>query len=230
MTAHETSDAVVNYDNFDDHPVPHIRQEADWDCGIACTTMVLQGLGIECTVEEVTKQCGLTSVWTIDLAYLLRNYGPDFTYYTSYFGSRKEYQGSKFYKATFDEDERRVNKLFVAAKSRSVHVVRMMLPIDDYKRFLYCRQFVIIALVDARLLQCQRCQERANCMLSLCGYILNRFKGYDEYAGHYITLIGYDHTEDLFIYRDPAVVDSFCTITADEFDAARQSDGTDNDW
>ena len=48
--------------------------------------------------------------------------------------------------------------------------------------------------------------------------------------GHYITLIGYDHTEDLFIYRDPAVVDSYCTITADEFDAARQSDGTDNDW
>lgn len=50
------------------------------------------------------------------------------------------------------------------------------------------------------------------------------------YIGHYITLIGYDHTEDLFIYRDPAVVDSFCTIAADEFDAARQSDGTDNDW
>lgn len=92
---------------------------------IACTTMVLQGLGIECTIEQVTKQCGLTSVWTIDLAYLLRTYRPDFTYYTSYFGSRKEYQGSKFYKATFDEDERRVNKLFVAAKSRSVHVVRM---------------------------------------------------------------------------------------------------------
>lgn len=66
-------------------------------------------------------------------------------------------------------------------------------------------------------------------MLSLCGCILDRFKGYDEYAGHYITLIGYDHTEDLFIYRDPAVVDSFCTIAADEFDAARQSDGTDND-
>lgn len=101
-------------------------KEADADIDrIACTTMVLQGLGIERTVQEVTKQCGLTSVWTIDLAYLLRNYGPDFTYYTSYFGSRKEYQGSKFYKATFDEDERRVNKLFVAAKSRSVHVVRM---------------------------------------------------------------------------------------------------------
>lgn len=48
--------------------------------------------------------------------------------------------------------------------------------------------------------------------------------------GHFIVLIGYDPTEDLFIYRDPAANDEFCTISADDLDDARQSEGTDHDW
>lgn len=88
--------------------------------------MVIRGKGIlDCTLEHLAEQCALESIWTIDLAFLLRNYIPDFTFYTSYFGSRKEYQDNKFYKAAFDEDERRVNRLFASAKSCSVHIVRM---------------------------------------------------------------------------------------------------------
>lgn len=49
-------------------------------------------------------------------------------------------------------------------------------------------------------------------------------------VGHFIVLIGYDPTEDLFIYRDPAANDEFCTISADDLDEARQSEGTDHDW
>ncbi|KAI8138201.1 Guanylyl cyclase [Fennellomyces sp. T-0311] len=125
---------------------------------IACIAMTLKGLGMDCSIERLTEEIGLTSIWTIDLAFLLRNYEPDFTYYTSVFGTRKEYQDIKFYEAAFDEDEKRVNKLFASAKSCSVHIVRMKLPIDDYKRFLFNRQFAVIALVNARLLRCQRCE------------------------------------------------------------------------
>ena len=66
----------------------------------------------------------------------------------------------------------------------------------------------------------------------MCGQLdllLERFKGY-EYLGHFIILIGYDPTEDLFVYRDPAIDDAFCTISADDLDKARQSEGTDHDW
>lgn len=49
-------------------------------------------------------------------------------------------------------------------------------------------------------------------------------------TGHFITLINYDPNEDAFIYRDPAQQDKICVISADTFDAARQSIGTDNDW
>lgn len=53
---------------------------------------------------------------------------------------------------------------------------------------------------------------------------------YEYKLGHFIVLIGYDPTEDVFIYRDPAVRDQFCVISADDFDDARQSEGTDHDW
>ncbi|KAI8078155.1 Guanylyl cyclase [Gilbertella persicaria] len=226
-----TSDTIINYSEFSDHPIPHINQDTNWDCGLACVVMTLRGLGFIVSVEEITRQCPVNSVWTIDLAFLLRNYVQDFTYYTSYLGSRKEYQDQKFYQDSFNEDEKRVNKLFAIAKSCSVHVVRMMLPLDDFKRFLFCKKFAIITLVNARLLRCQLCKQHRGCLGSLCSQLdllLERCKGYD-YLGHFIVLIGYDPTEDLFVYRDPAANDAFCTISADDLDEARQSEGTDHD-
>ncbi|KAI8051710.1 Guanylyl cyclase [Thamnidium elegans] len=225
------NDTIINYSEFSDHPIPHLLQDTSWDCGLACVVMTLKGLGFTVNLQDVSRQCAVNSVWTIDLAFLLRNYVQDFTYYTSYLGSRKEYQDQKFYQDNFDEDEKRVNKLFAIAKSCSVHVVRMMLPLDDFKRFLYCKQFAIITLVNARLLRCQLCKKSRGCLGSVCGHIdmiYERFKG-NEYLGHFIVLIGYDPTEDLIIYRDPAATDEFCTISADDLNEARQSEGTDND-
>ncbi|KAL0083554.1 Guanylyl cyclase [Phycomyces blakesleeanus] len=226
------SDQPKNYEHFANHRVAHIIQNSNWDCGIACIAMVLQGLGIRCSLRSLAEQCAVESVWTIDLAVLLRNnYEGDFTYYTSYFGSRREHQENKFYQDDFDEDERRVNKLFGSAKSKSIHVVRMMLPMDDFKRFLYCQRFVIVVLVNARLLKCQKCREQRNCVVTVCGqfdFFFEKMKGYD-YIGHFICLIGYDPTENLFIYRDPAVVYSYCTISAEDLDNARKASGTDHD-
>lgn len=87
--------------------------------------MILQGLGFNVSLEEIIGQCSINSIWTIDLAFILKNYVQDFTYYTSYLGSRKEYQEQRFYQDDFDQDEKRINRLFAIAKSCSVHVVRM---------------------------------------------------------------------------------------------------------
>ncbi|PHZ07376.1 uncharacterized protein RHIMIDRAFT_274952 [Rhizopus microsporus ATCC 52813] len=225
------NEALSNYDQVSDCPIPHIQQASNWDCGLACVAMILQGLGFNCNIEEIARQCSVNSVWTIDLAFILKNYVQDFTYYTSYLGSRKEYQEQKFYQEDFNQDEKRINKLFAIAKSCSVHVVRMILPLDDYKRFLYCKQYATITLVNARLLKCKLCQQTRGCLGSICGqldFFLEKFKGYD-YLGHFILLIGYDPTEDTFIYRDPAIKDEFCVISADDLNEARQSEGTDHD-
>jgi hypothetical protein len=140
----EVNDIIVNYSEYSDHQIPHIiqvkigkkrvyiyivtkyiPQNTNWDCGLACVAMTLKGLGFNCSLEDMARKCPVNSVWTIDLAFVLRNYVQDFTYYTSYLGSRKEHQDQKFYQDNFDEDEKRVNKLFAIAKSCSVHVVRM---------------------------------------------------------------------------------------------------------
>ncbi|KAI9255268.1 Guanylyl cyclase [Phascolomyces articulosus] len=222
------SQELVNYNNFEHHSIPHIMQHYDWDCGLACIAMMLKGLGIESNIEQLAEEIGLTSIWTIDLAFLLRKYEFDFTFYTSVFGTREEYKDVKFYEATFDEDQKRVNKLFASAKSCSVHIVRMKLPMKDFKRFLFNRQFAIIVLVNARLLRCERCEAGRGCMASVCGQFFYKISN-DDYIGHYVILIGYDPTQDIFIYRDPANVNDYCTITMEDFDQARQAEGTDHD-
>jgi hypothetical protein len=87
--------------------------------------MTMRALGRDVDIADLRQQCHVNSIWTIDLAFLLRNYVEDFTYYTSFLGSRKEYQQNKFYQENFSDDEKRVNKLFAIAKSCNVHVVRM---------------------------------------------------------------------------------------------------------
>ncbi|KAI8084621.1 Guanylyl cyclase [Halteromyces radiatus] len=227
----EESDMANKYIEFDQHIVPHVMQNTNWDCGLACVAMLLGGMNLNLTLNELMQQCAVESVWTIDLAFLLRKYVGDFTYYTSYFGSRKEYQDDSFYQANFDQDELRVNRLFSIAKSSSIHVVRMVLPLDDFKRFLYCKKFAMITLVNARFLNCPICKEHQSCVLSACGQLnsfMEKVKG-NDYLGHFVVLIGYDPNEDMFIYRDPAVEDKFCVISAKDLDHARQAEGTDHD-
>src|SRR3954468_15571998 len=88
---------LINESRYSDSIVPHVEQVSSWDCGLAATAMVLQGLGVDATLPNLRKLCPVNSVWSIDLAFLLRNYVEDFTYYTSFLGSRQEYKKDKFY-------------------------------------------------------------------------------------------------------------------------------------
>ncbi|ORX53235.1 hypothetical protein DM01DRAFT_1336414 [Hesseltinella vesiculosa] len=193
--------------------------------------MVLRGLLVNATMNDLVKECKVESVWTIDLAFLLGKYVHDFTYYTSYLGSRREHQDDVFYQDDYDADELRVNRLFAKAKSASIHVVRMVLPLDDFKRFLHCQKFAMITLINARLLNCPICKKHETCVAIACSQVellLERVKR-QSYIGHFIVLIGYDPKEDVFIYRDPNAADGFCVISSKQFDLARQADGTDHD-
>ncbi|CAG8681415.1 1818_t:CDS:2 [Funneliformis mosseae] len=214
--------------------VPHVLQQDSFDCGIACVCMVLRGLGfVEVDLRELNKQVAVSSIWTIDLAFLFRYYVPDldFTYYTSYAGVRTQYRDNEFYRSTFDEDERRVNRLFPKAKNNNVNVVQMVLPLEDFKRFLFNSKFAIIALVNSRLLKCQLCQTKQLCWFSLCNsfdYILDKLRGCN-YAGHFIVLIGFDPNTDCLIYRDPGITERYCMVSMNDFELARRSYGTDED-
>ncbi|KAF9114981.1 guanylyl cyclase domain-containing protein 1 [Mortierella sp. AM989] len=241
--------------------VPHINQESNWDCGLACVAMVCNALGAHLSLAEVTMHCCVDSVWTIDLAYLLRklsndqvsvpppsfiqrpqllipNLSPgrdegwDFTYYTSTIGVNSAHSKEKFYRKSFDDDQKRVNALFDNADAANIRVIELALPLDDFKRFLYCRQYAIITLVNQRLLRCPQCLEKSafcSCSMGTLGSIVQRMKGF-RYVGHFIVLVAYEPNEDLFYYRDPAVGDDLCSVSASDLEHARNSTGTDHDW
>ncbi|KAG0358395.1 guanylyl cyclase domain-containing protein 1 [Gamsiella multidivaricata] len=222
--------------------------------------MVANALGAHLSLAEVTMHCSVESVWTIDLAYLLRklsndqvgvprlqfskrppqvvpNLSPgrddgwDFTYYTSTIGADTAHSKEKFYRKSFDDDQKRVNALFDNADAANIRVIELTLPLDDFKRFLYCGNYGIITLVNQRLLRCPQCLEKSafcSCSTGALGSIIQRMKGF-RYIGHFVVLVAYDPNEDMFYYRDPAVNDNLCSISASDLERARNSSGTDHD-
>ncbi|KAI8920327.1 Guanylyl cyclase [Powellomyces hirtus] len=204
-----------------DH-IPHRRQLSNWDCGLACVSMVLASLHHPHTLLGLRGSNAVRDgVWTIDLAYLLRKYGiDDFTYYTSYIGVNQQYNRTQFYSATISHDRSRVHSLFAGAHDNNVRVVAWTLPIDDMIRFLDSNRYAIIILVDLNLLHCRNCKKaRARKSKSSAA----------SFVGHYILLVGYDPDSDRFTYRDPGTDHEMCTVDADALHEARRAPGTDCD-
>ncbi|ORY00485.1 hypothetical protein K493DRAFT_210904, partial [Basidiobolus meristosporus CBS 931.73] len=198
--------------------------------GLACVYMILVALGLKNTsMTDLRLACSTDSVWTIDLAYLIRKfYDVDFTYYTSYMGINPSHTTQEFYQESMESDEERVSRQFASAKKNNIRVIRLILPLVDFKRFLIGQKYAILLLVDLRFLKCEKCKVRATRYGSETysqDFVIlsNAFR-------HFIVLIQYDLTRNLFIYRDPGSHDDYCTIQPDQLEKARSSVGTDHDW
>ncbi|KAJ8324304.1 hypothetical protein QVD99_008209 [Batrachochytrium dendrobatidis] len=141
--------------------VPHIAQSYSWDCGLACTSMVLAGLGIpRSTLLDVSNMCSTRSIWTVDLVYIFRHYGvQDFTMYTSYIGVNWQNASKPFYRDSIAEDLKRVHSLFAKARACQVRIVPLVLAMDDICRFLASNRYAIIILVNFNLLKCTTCSK-----------------------------------------------------------------------
>uniref|UniRef100_A0A8C9ZRI1 Guanylyl cyclase domain containing 1 n=1 Tax=Sander lucioperca TaxID=283035 RepID=A0A8C9ZRI1_SANLU len=78
--------------------VPVIRQLFHWDCGLACSRMVLKYLH-PVSDEEFQRACWelkLTeSVWTFDLAYLMCHLGIKHCFFTQTLGVDKGFRNQK---------------------------------------------------------------------------------------------------------------------------------------
>ena len=81
--------------------VTHSQQRFNWDCGLACILMALDAADeleakdrISSDLEKVCQNEGFGhSTWTIDLAYLLKNFAPQlkFSYTTITIGVDQSY-------------------------------------------------------------------------------------------------------------------------------------------
>ena len=104
-------------------------QSYDWDCGFACAEMVLRALGMpshQCSLDRLRQllpSTSVTSIWTVDLAYVLNKCGARFRFLTTTVSvDPTAYEAEPFYKPTLDSDAKRVNDLFARAKSEKIAI------------------------------------------------------------------------------------------------------------
>ncbi|KAJ3216996.1 guanylyl cyclase domain-containing protein 1 [Dinochytrium kinnereticum] len=109
------------------------------------------------TILAASGSC--ESVWTIDLAYIMRHFGlDDFTFYTSYIGVNLQYASKHhFDRDSIGNDRRRIHSLFADAQDFGVRIVPMVLSMEDMRRFLLSEQYAILILVNLSRLKCRIC-------------------------------------------------------------------------
>ncbi|XP_022093278.1 protein GUCD1-like isoform X2 [Acanthaster planci] len=219
--------------------VPHIYQMEDWDCGLACSRMILKFIHPETDDEspkfdEICKKLGFgESIWTIDLAHLMVQFNVKHQLYTITLGVDPTYQEVDYYinvmKSEFVSEQQRVNNLFASAARRGIQVEKRSVTIAEIEHHL-CGQNPAIVLVDNTILQCEWCRSESNWQKG-CGdcFPLSHSRKGGSFVGHFIVLCGFDKTKNRFLYRNPGISQELCCCSFSNLDEARQSHGTDED-
>ncbi|GAV56824.1 Guanylate_cyc_2 domain-containing protein [Cephalotus follicularis] len=226
----EVGDAVVEFCPFEQSSrdvkchfvqVPHINQLFSWDCGLACVLMVLRTIGIgNCNIQGLADLCCSTSIWTVDLAYLLQKFSVRFSYFTVTFGVNPNYSVETFYKEQLPADLVRVDMLFQKALGAGIDIQCRSVSGEELSCLLLSGKYIAIALVD----QYKLSQSRMD------GVFASRFYGNNlGYTGHYVVICGYDAGADEFEIRDPASSRKHDRISSECLEEARKSFGTDED-
>ncbi|XP_070132133.1 protein GUCD1 isoform X1 [Equus przewalskii] len=179
--------------------------------------------------ESALQELRLTrSIWTIDLAYLMRHFGVRHRFCTQTLGVDKGYKNQSFYRKHFDTEETRVNQLFAQAKACKVLVEKCAVSVQDIQEHL-AQGHVAIVLVNSGVLHCDLCSSPVKyCCFAPSGH--HCFCRTPDYQGHFIVLRGYNRATSCIFYNNPAYADpGMCSTSISNFEEARTSYGTDED-
>uniref|UniRef100_A0A7S0LN83 Guanylyl cyclase n=1 Tax=Coccolithus braarudii TaxID=221442 RepID=A0A7S0LN83_9EUKA len=191
-------------------------QTADWDCGLACVQMALSSLGLnEADVPTALLRSRLASkeVWSIDLAYLLADFGVQCEYWTAHASAADTHDGCAFYAKTIEEDTARVSALLAAAAEEGVCVRERVLTAAQLWNTLMDEEYALIALVDQPSLYAPLGESRTG-----------------DFMGHYVLLVGCDAARDSILLKDPGRREARTVLVKREiFEYARLVEGTDQD-
>jgi len=218
--------------------IPHEKQQFNWDCGIACLRMVLKYFEKNQNGElmKYFTEMGLrTSIWTVDLAYLLTHFQIENQLSTVTLGVDANYAGVDFYASHLNRDNTRVSQLFRDAHVNGVKVVLESVTMDTILDFLEEKRMIII-LIDWKKMGCLHCSSR----LGRLSNSLDKLKVYGvdfdgekdnnrDYQGHYICLTGVDREKNLIYFANPSAQYPVCVSGVEDLERARKSYGTDED-
>ncbi|KAL5709370.1 hypothetical protein ACHQM5_020068 [Ranunculus cassubicifolius] len=200
--------------------VPHIRQLSSWDCGLACVLMVLRTLGVECDFSVLLELCDTTSIWTVDLAYLLQKYSVNFSFFTVTLGVNPDFSVEMFYKEQLPDDLVRVDELFQRALQAGINIQCRSVGGEQLSVLLLSGNYIAIALVDQYKLSPSWMEGVSVSAL---------YSGSEGYTGHFVVICGYDAGNCEFDIRDPASSRKNERVTLSCLQEARKSFGTDED-
>ena len=223
--------------------VSHTPQKEEWDCGLACARMALGVLSDAMPSPRLLAQrVDGDSVWTIDLAYVLKEYGVDVRYLTEVLElNESEYSGNAFYAPSLKRDAWRVNRLLRAAPAEGVIVEQRTLSAAELWNLMSDEETLVIALVDARILNMRAVPSSDGGKSSARPGSGSKKKGKGEakasrsedppetFQGHYVLLLGVDTERGGYLLNDPARSDERTFVKADVLEAARHAKGTDED-
>ncbi|GAB6028688.1 hypothetical protein CHUAL_004512 [Chamberlinius hualienensis] len=102
--------------------------------------------------EILMKEELQTSVWTIDLVYILKTLNIECWYYTETVGVNHDYKDEPYYRQSIDADTLRVTKKFNDAESNGIRVSRRVLTLKNI--LCHLETDPIIALLDAKYAIC----------------------------------------------------------------------------
>lgn len=201
--------------------VPHIKQLRNWDCGLSCVLMVLRTIGIDsCDLATLEELCPTTSIWTVDLAYLLQKFSVCFSYFTVTLGANRKFKMEKFYKDHLSNDLPRVDMLFQKALEAGINIQCRSISETEISFMILSGKFIAIALVD-------QYKFSKSWLEDVC--VSGIYDDKSGYTGHYVVICGYDAWTDEFEIRDPASSRTHERIASKSLENARKSFGTDED-
>ncbi|XP_063050686.1 protein GUCD1 isoform X2 [Engraulis encrasicolus] len=189
------------------------------------------------------------SVWTIDLAYLMRTLGVRHAFCTQTLGVDKGFRNQSFYRKHFETEEDRVNQLFSRAESRGVVVKKCSVSVCELRDHV-SGGHVAIVLLNALLLVCELCSapttscSSSSAAVTSCCFLpaghapsiscpapvcFCRKSQQPDYQGHFVVVTGYNRATGAIYYNNPAFSDRVCCTSVSNFEEARRSYGTDED-
>ncbi|CAI5948637.1 unnamed protein product, partial [Closterium sp. NIES-65] len=148
-----------------------------------------------CELQHLHRQCGTTSVWSIDLVALLQRHGVGVEFLTVTIGANPSFAHQPFYKENMPGDVDRVNRLFADTIRAGVRIQCASIGIQHLAWLLLSGRYLIIALVDKRSITHPLASER--CPPECCGPT-------PGYIGHFVVLCGFDGHSRMFQICDPS--------------------------
>lgn len=201
--------------------VPHINQLYAWDCGLACVLMVFGTFGIHShNIESLAELCRTTSIWTVDLAYLLQKFSVSFSYYTVTFGVNPNYSVETFYKEQLPNDLIRVDTLFKRSLEAGIKIKCKSISQEELSHLILSGKYIAITLVDQHKLSRSWMKDV---------FVTDFSDSNSNYTGHYVVICGFDSSTGEFEIRDPASTWKHVKISSDCLEEARKTFGTDED-